>query len=129
MLSTARRCEGRNKRGEPCGATVLRGSAYCWTHDPTKSKERLAARSKGGRARHGRKLAAGQAEGVTIKTAADVLAIVEMAVNDALGLENSVSRSRTLGYLAGVATKVLELAELEERVALLEGSAYANESE
>jgi hypothetical protein len=46
--------------------------------------------------------------------------LLEIAVLDALGLENSIARSRTLAYLAQVALKALEVGELEERVRELE---------
>ena len=35
-------------------------------------------------------------------------------------LENSIARARTLGYLAGLLIKALDIASLEERVLLLE---------
>ncbi len=41
---------------------------------------------------------------------------------DTLGLENSIARARTLGYLVGVAAKLLEVGELEERLAYLEAA-------
>ena len=48
-----------------------------------------------------------------------------MACLDTLSLENSISRSRTLAYLAMVALKALETGELEARVAALEGAVAA----
>lgn len=38
---------------------------------------------------------------------------------DTLGLENSVARARALAYLTQVATKLLEVNELEARLELL----------
>jgi hypothetical protein len=46
--------------------------------------------------------------------------IVLIAVLDALSMENSMSRVRTLAYLAQVALRMLEVGEIEERVAALE---------
>jgi uncharacterized small protein (DUF1192 family) len=43
-----------------------------------------------------------------------------IAVLDALSMENSMSRARTLAYLAKVALCMLEVGEMEERVAALE---------
>jgi hypothetical protein len=48
--------------------------------------------------------------------------LVEIAVLDTLGLENSVARSRTLAYLAQVGLKALEVAEFDERVRALEAA-------
>ena len=46
--------------------------------------------------------------------------ILQIAVLDALGLENSLARVRTLLYAAQVSLKLLETGEVEERVAALE---------
>jgi uncharacterized small protein (DUF1192 family) len=43
-----------------------------------------------------------------------------IAVLDALSMENSMSRARTLAYLAQVALRMLEVGEIEERVSTLE---------
>jgi hypothetical protein len=51
---------------------------------------------------------------------AQIRRLLEIAALDALSLENSIARSRTLAYLAQVAVKLLEVGELEERVRELE---------
>jgi len=51
---------------------------------------------------------------------ASIRRLVEVAVMDTLGLENSVARNRTLAYLAQSATKLLETGEIEERLKALE---------
>jgi len=48
--------------------------------------------------------------------------LVEVAVLDTLGLENSVARNRTLAYLAQTAARLLETGELEERLRALEAA-------
>jgi len=53
-------------------------------------------------------------------TVADIRRLVEIAAVDALELENSNQRSRTLGVLAHAALKLLEVGELETRVDALE---------
>ena len=89
-------------------------------HDPASAKERAEARAAGGRARHGRTLGTGDNGPVTIETMADVVALLERAVNDTLALENSIARGRAVGYLAGALTRALQFAELEDRVTALE---------
>ena len=119
----ARQCRATNKQGQPCGAFALAGSDFCFHHDPDKAVERKAARAKGGRARHGRKIATGgNDEPVEIATASDVVELLTRTINDCLILENSIQRARAIGYLAGVIVKALEIAELEERVAALEAA-------
>ncbi len=56
---------------------------------------------------------------------ADLRRLLEIAALDTLGLENSIARARTLGYLVGVAAKLLEVGELEERLAYLESAVQA----
>lgn len=53
---------------------------------------------------------------------ADIRRILEAAVFDTLGLENSIARSRTLAYLAMTAIKLLEAGEFEQRLESLEGA-------
>ena len=50
--------------------------------------------------------------------------IIEGAIIDTLVLENSVQRSRTLGYLAQIALKALEVGELQERIERLMPGLY-----
>ena len=50
--------------------------------------------------------------------------LVEIAILDTLGMENSLNRSRTLGYLAQVALHTYEVGEMEERLAVLEQSVH-----
>jgi len=83
--------------------------------------ERKAARSKGGRARHGRRISQqGSNEPVTVATISDVIHLLARAINDALALENSIARARCLGYLAGAVCKALEVGDLEARITALE---------
>lgn len=79
------------------------------------------ARRKGGQARHGRKIGAtGKAGQVALTGPGDVLRLVETEVNQILGLEISLARARTVGYLAGVFVATWESYELEARVTALE---------
>ena len=55
-----------------------------------------------------------------IDTVAGIRRILEIAILDTLGMENSISRNRTLAYLAQIALRTLEVGELEERIADLE---------
>ena len=48
--------------------------------------------------------------------------LLVIASLDTLGLENSIARSRALGYLVGVAGKLLEIGEFEQRLTTLEAA-------
>ncbi len=52
----------------------------------------------------------------------DLRRILEIALLDTLSLDNFIARARTLGYLVGVADKLLEVGELEQRLAYLEAA-------
>ena len=90
-------------------------------HDPAKAQERKEARSRGGRARHGRNLGhVHNGEPVHIGELADVVKVLEAELNDLLTLEVSVSRARAVGYLCGVLVGAYKDSELEARIAALE---------
>jgi hypothetical protein len=118
---TAPKCSATRRDGSPCNAYALSGSDYCYHHDPRLAARRRQARRKGGRARHGRQVGpVGAAPNLPLATMSGVTDLLRHAINQALQLENSIARARTLGYLAGLLIKALDIASLEERVLLLE---------
>jgi len=128
VTSTGKRCKATTRSGEPCKAYALEGSEFCFWHDPERKAERHAARAKGGQARHGRTVKPPNGrDPVTVESAADVLPILERAINDVLALENSISRARAIGYLAGQVVKAFEVTELEQRVEALEKNTYGGD--
>jgi len=117
-------CTGTTKRGTACQNPVLPGRTWCWWHDPERAEDRKLARSKGGRARHGRKLGpVGEGEYVEIRDLGDVLRVLASELNVVLGLEKSISRARCVGYLAGIMANIYQASELEQRLAALEAQA------
>lgn len=120
--TTSLQCEAINKSGQPCQSPAGK-SGYCWAHDPSVAAERTAARSRGGRARHGRHIrvlrAAGEAP-ITIETPSDVLKLLNVAIADTLSMEPSLNRARTLSSLAEAALRVFQATGLEERLKALE---------
>jgi len=121
MTSTGKvLCKATTKSGAPCQAYALEGGEYCFMHEPSRAAERALARSKGGRARHGRAIGS-SCSCIHVGTPTDVLAVVTGALEDLHALENSISRARAIGYLASVAIKVFEVTEIEQRLAALEG--------
>ena len=116
-----RRCKATTKAGRPCSCFALHGSEYCFSHAPELAEKRREARSRGGRARHGRTI--GQTPGgyqVEIKSLSDVVKLLERTINDALSLENSLSRANTIARLAQVLANIYQVSELEQRIAALE---------
>ena len=120
LTTGKRQCTAKTAKGHPCRAAAG-DTGFCFWHDPERTGERRAAQAKGGKMRHGRHLVTlGGSDPVTIRTVGDVVTLLERAVNDVLGLENSIARARCLGYLGGVIVKALEMGELEERLAEIE---------
>jgi hypothetical protein len=89
-------------------------------HDPANVEAATEARRLGGlrRRREGTLAGAYVFEGLT--SIDQIRRLVEIAVLDVLGLDNSIGRARTLLAAAREATHLLEVGELEERVRLLE---------
>lgn len=99
----------------------LEGDTFCFVHSPARAHERAVARKKGGA---GRRTPRGsqreRGAPVSLGTVPEVLAELELLYADTLCQENSGARSRTLGGLLGVALRVVEVGELEGRVAAIE---------
>jgi hypothetical protein len=119
---SATKCHAITKTGTPCNAWAGDGSDYCYHHDPALASQRRQARRRGGRARHGRRIGpTGRELGpVPLETMADVATLLRTTITGTLQLENSLQRARTVGYLAGLLIKALDIAHLEERIARLE---------
>jgi hypothetical protein len=109
-----RLCRARNSRGDPCRGTPLREGDFCVFHDPDHTETVQQARSAGGqrRKREATIATAYDFEGLT--SIEKIRRLIDIAVVDALSLDNNISRVRALGYLAQVATSLLEKGEYEE---------------
>ena len=89
-------------------------------HSPEHAKEVQEARRLGGLRRKREAAVTGAYEFEGLSTVDGIRRLLEVAVLDTLGMENSISRSRTLAYLAQVALRTLEVGDLEQRIAALE---------
>ena len=115
-----RQCAYRQPGGEPCRAAPLRDSEFCLMHSPDHAKEVQEARRLGGLRRKREATVVGAYEFDGLSTVDGIRRLLEVAVLDTLGMENSIARSRTLAYLAQVALRTLEVGDLEQRIAALE---------
>ena len=91
-------------------------------HSPENADEIAEARRLGGLRRRREVAVVGAYDLGGLENVRDLRRILEIALLDTLSLDNSMARSRTLGYLVGVAAKLLEIGELEERLAFLEAA-------
>ena len=105
-----------------CQAAPVKDGDHCFWHSPEYAEDVAEARRLGGLRRRREVAVSGAYEVNGLETVGDLRRLLVIASLDTLGLENSIARARTLGYLAGVAGKLLETGELEERLAALEAA-------
>ena len=117
-----RACSAIGPDGGHCRARPLREEAFCLWHSPNHAEEVAEARRLGGVRRRRERVVFGAFDFEGLGTVVTIRRLVEVAVLDTLGLENSVARNRTLAYLAQVAAGLLEKGELEERLAAIEAT-------
>ena len=117
-----RACNALREDGCPCGAPPLRDGEFCYWHDPAHAQEVAEARRLGGLRRRREATVSGAYDFEGLGSVSHIRRLVEVAVLDTLGLENSIARARTLAYLAQTVALLLEVGELEERLACVEAS-------
>jgi hypothetical protein len=117
-----RTCKAFRDDGRACGAAPLTDGEFCLWHDPAHAEEVAEARRLGGLRRRRETAVAGAYSFDGLGSVPQIRRLVEVAVIDTLGLENSIARARTLAYLAQTATKLLETGELEERLEAVEAA-------
>jgi hypothetical protein len=115
-----RTCQASTEKGERCRMSPLKDSDYCWVHDPDNADAVQEARRVGGLRRRKEATVAVAYDFEGLESIAQIRRMVEVAALDALSLENSLARVRALGYLAQVATMLLEKGEHEERLEAIE---------
>ena len=115
-----RRCTASTNVGGACDATPMRDEAFCFWHHPDHAKEAADARRLGGVRRKRESLVGGAYEFSGLRSVDDIRRLLEIAVADGLGLDNSVARARLLVSVALAGVKLLEVGDIEERLAQLE---------
>ena len=119
-MVAGRTCSFEKANGRPCGATPLRDVPFCYWHDPEHAEDAAEARRLGGLRRRREKTVSGAYDFAGLDSVDAIRRILEIATIDALGLDNSIARSRLLIQAALAGAKLLELGELEDRVGRLE---------
>ena len=115
-----RRCSFSLKTGDLCRMPPLKDSHFCWAHSPERAKEVQEARRLGGLRRKRESTISTAYQFESLNSVDSIRRIVLIAVLDALSMENSMARARTLAYLAQVALHMLEVGDIEQRVSALE---------
>ncbi len=119
---TDRVCKAVKDDGSQCEAAPLTDGEHCFWHSPAHAEEVAEAGRLGGLRRRREKTVAAAYDIEGLKSVDAIRRLIEIAVLDTLGLENSIARSRTLAYLAQVALKALEIGEFQDRLQALEAA-------
>jgi hypothetical protein len=124
-MTRPRRCTGHARDGRPCGAPPQHDSEQCFWHDPSRAEDAAAARKLGGQRRRRERLVADTYDLDGLATIADIRRVLEIALAEALALDNSPVRIRLVTTIAAAATRLLDPGELEQRLAALEQASLA----
>lgn len=122
MVVGNRTCKGRNERGEPCRAAPRRESDFCIFHDPEHAEAMAESRRLGGLRRKREVTVAAAYDYEGLGSVPDIRRLLDVAAFDALGLENSIARCRALVSIGLAAAKLLEVGEMEDRLAAIESA-------
>jgi hypothetical protein len=120
MVLPSRRCVAIKDDGERCQAAPLADGTQCFWHAEETAKDAAEARRLGGLRRRRERAVGGAYLFDGLETVPAIRRLLEIAAVDVLSTEASLSRARTLVYVAAAATKLLETSELERRLVVLE---------
>ncbi len=118
-MSDKKQCKANNKQGERCKA-FANENGVCFMHDATKGKEKALARRNGGLATKKPHFADASVLPLTIRNIASVLIVLDYALRESVGLDNSIQRGRLLVSIAHGYIEALKVGELEQRLEAVE---------
>lgn len=114
-----KQCEANNKDGEKCKA-FANESGFCFMHDTSKGIERAIARRNGGLATKKPHYADAERLPDSIRKIEDVFIVLDYALSETVGLDNSINRGRLLVSIAHGFIEALKIGELEKRLEAIE---------
>ena len=88
--------------GERCRSAPMQDEMFCFWHSPSHKEDADRARQLGGQRRRREGTVAAAFDVGELASVDDLRRLLQIAVIDTLSLDNSISRSRTLGYLTQV---------------------------
>ena len=91
-------------------------------HSPETVEEAAEARRVGGAHRRKKRTVASIYGFHGLRTIEDLQTLLETASVESLALENSIGRNRALAGMVATGTKLIEVGEIEERLAALEAT-------
>jgi hypothetical protein len=115
-----RACTHLMANGRPCRATPLRDEPFCFWHAPETAEEAAEARRLGGLHRRKKKTVGAVFGFGGLRTIEDNQTLLETAAVETLSLENSIARNRALAQYASIGAKLIEVGDIEQRLASIE---------
>ena len=111
-------CQATTKAGQQCRAHALTGKKYCLAHDPESKNQMKAYAQKGGQVK--KKV---QVHLASIEFQGDVKEVLDLladTINRVRSNHMPARTANTIGYLASVMIKALEISQLNERLIKVE---------
>jgi hypothetical protein len=118
-MSDKKQCKANNKQGERCKA-FANENGVCFMHDATKGKEKAMARRNGGLATKKPHFADVSLLPSSIRKIEDVLIVLDYALQESIGLDNSIQRGRLIVSIAHGFIEALKVGEMEQRLEAVE---------
>ena len=109
----SRVCAHRFPDGRPCRATPLKTGSTCFWHSLDHAAEAAEARRLGGLRRRREKAISSAYEFAGLGSVDAIRRLLELTTIDALGLDNSIARTRVLIAAAQAAARLLGVEELD----------------
>lgn len=116
-------CQAKTKAGKPCRAAAVKDSKFCMIHAPHLGARRAQARKRGGQTHRTPHGASAEILPDKVRTIADLQALLDYVMRELIEHDNSLARAGKLISLIMAGAKLLEIGELEARIAALEQGA------
>ena len=113
-MSDDKKCTYILDSGQRCGSWALKDKNYCFSHDPDSLEKKILAVTKGGLTRSVKVDV--PMEVMPIATPGDVASLLASTINDVRAGNLDLRVANTVGYLAGVLIKALEVAEVDRKI-------------
>jgi hypothetical protein len=112
------KCEYKRDDGGECRAHAVKGSKLCFFHNPSNDDERKLAQVTGGK---GNRISVKfPLEPMKLKSAQDVVELLEDTVNRVRSGEIDVKIGNCIGVLSGQIIKAIEVVTVSNRVEIIE---------
>ena len=98
----------------------MNGTQYCFSHNPAAAAAKKSAVTKGGRNRYSRVTARTPEKPCSAKSVDELPSLLFRTLCDLRNGNLDAGVARSIGYLAGVVTRVVETVELSQRVQSIE---------